>query len=177
MVRVEPPQHDWLQHAKHHGCEVRTPYTARAVIMLAPDHWVAQDALRGVLVHGDFRTIDTYRESVPMVVQAAQHFLLGEGKAGSCRCVAQRSCISRSFAFRAWWHSAKADDWCSSDHPASHCARRVALRWYRSRISTTHVNIHPSSSGQLRAALRKSRRTCAQQKAKISSSHSRARLL
>src|SRR3989442_210753 len=82
MIRVEPPQHDCLQHAQHHGCEVRTPYTARAVIMLAPDHWVAQDALRGVLVHGDFRTIDTYRESVPMVVQAAQHFLLGEGQGG-----------------------------------------------------------------------------------------------
>src|SRR6266699_7190426 len=70
-------------------------------------------------------------------------FCWARGKAGSCRCVAQRSCISRSFAFRAWWHSAKADDWCSSDHPASHCSRRVALRWYSSRISTTHVNIHP----------------------------------
>src|SRR6266542_3620401 len=77
LIRVVPPQHDCLQQDKHHGCEVRTPYTARAVIILAPDHWVAQDALRGVIVHGDFRTIDKYREPVPMVVQAAQHFLLG----------------------------------------------------------------------------------------------------
>ncbi len=50
--------------------------------MLAPDHWGAPEALRGVLGHGDFRTIDTYREPVPMVVQAAQPLLLGEVPCG-----------------------------------------------------------------------------------------------
>jgi len=82
MVRVEPPQHEWVPHAQHHGGAVRTPYTARAGIMLAPDHGGAQEALRGVLVHGAFRTLDTDREPVPMVVPAAQHVLRGEGPCG-----------------------------------------------------------------------------------------------
>lgn len=39
---------------------------------------MAQEALRRVLVHRHFRTWDQHREPVPMMVQAAQHLLLGQ---------------------------------------------------------------------------------------------------
>ena len=76
MVGIEPPQQDSLDHTKQHRCQVGAPHTASTVIVLAADDRVAQDALRGVIVHGHFGALDKHREPVPVVTQAAQPFCL-----------------------------------------------------------------------------------------------------
>ena len=79
---MEPPQDDRLPHAQHPRRSVRPPHAAGAVIVLAADHGVSHDTLRGVLVHGHCGALDKHREPVPMIVPAAQPLLLGQGQVG-----------------------------------------------------------------------------------------------
>src|SRR6266852_2494143 len=80
MVRIEAPQQHRLHHTKHHRGEVGTPYAARAVVVFAAHHRVAQYPFRRVVVHRHFRTLNKDRETAPVVVEALQDLLLGTVK-------------------------------------------------------------------------------------------------
>ena len=82
MVRIEAPKQDRLQHAEHPRRQVGTPHTARAIVVLAAHHWVAQGAFRRVIVHRHFRTPQKDREPLPVVMQTAQDFVLGQVAGG-----------------------------------------------------------------------------------------------
>ena len=82
MVRIEAPKQDRLQHAEHPRRQVGTPHTARAIVVLAAHHWVAQGAFRRVIVHRHFRTPQKDREPIPVVMQTAQDFVLGQVEGG-----------------------------------------------------------------------------------------------
>src|SRR5438128_452739 len=82
MVWIETPQQDGLDHTQHHRSQVGAPHAARAIIVLTAYHWVAQDALRGVIVHGHFWTPHKDREPIPVVVQATQNLVFGQMERG-----------------------------------------------------------------------------------------------
>ena len=82
MMRIEAPQQDRLQHAEHPRRQVGAPHAARAVIVLAAHHRVAEYPLRGIIVHRHCWTPDKHGEPVPVGTQTAQDLVLDQVEIG-----------------------------------------------------------------------------------------------
>src|SRR5205085_1583615 len=82
MMRIEAPQQDRLQHTEHPRRQVGAPHAARAVIVLAAHHRVAEYPLRAIIVHCHFWTPGKHGEPVPVGMQAAQDLVLDKVKVG-----------------------------------------------------------------------------------------------
>ena len=77
VVRVQSPQQDRLEHAKHHGRQLGAPDTAGPVVILAANHRVAQRAFRRIVIQRDGGVIQKDAEPRPVIFQTGEHFALG----------------------------------------------------------------------------------------------------
>ncbi len=159
MMRIEAPQQDRLQHTEHPRRQVGAPHATRAIRVLAAHDRVAEYPLRAIIVHCYFWPPDKHGEPVPVGMQATQDLVLDKVEVGLL-----------PMRLAAGLHLAQLG-----------LQVAVALAKCRRLLLQPHRLIPRLQTGGIetveREALRKSRRTCAQQKAKISSSQALARHL
>ena len=160
LPRIDIPQTQRLKHAEQHRCQFARPDRSRSVTVLPQHHRTAFHPLRRVVVHRHFGVFHEYHQPIPVFLQTLQHLLRAGCSADSPIPASACSChpldVPSQLPVRRLRTAAGV---------LSNASRRPSLSLYNSPIRPTQPNAQSSSFGQDCAASRKSRRTCAQQKA------------